>query len=171
MHSFHHSRGRILFEALCAWTVAGSCVVAWMQTGATALLAAAGAAFLYGLVHLFDMKGRRPARAEEPQRIDFAPDVADITSARQEDVPLTPVLVEEAAPPAPKAAEDRPAKAPRKPRASRAKQAKVIELAIPEPVEAEEPGHFDESEHFPLSPLFEPVPIARQLRTFGRKAG
>ena len=168
MHSFHHSRGRILFEALCAWTVSGSCVVAWMQTGATALLAAAGAAFLYGLVHLFDMAG--PRRAEEPQRIDFEPD-AEVPPAAPKDVPLTPEMVAEPAPFAPKASEVRPAKAPRKARAPRAKQAKVIELAVPETVEAEEPAFSDESTHFPVSPLFEPVPIARQLRTFGRKAG
>ena len=78
MHSFQPSRGRVLFEVLCALTVSASCAAAWMQTGASALLGACGAAALYGLVHLFDM--RRPATSEavEPQRVDFEPEVPEI---------------------------------------------------------------------------------------------
>ena len=49
MHSFHRSRGRILFEVLCAFVISASCVGTWMQTGAWAMLPAAFAALLYGL--------------------------------------------------------------------------------------------------------------------------
>ena len=44
MHSFHHSRSRILFEVFCALAISASCVSAWMQTGAQALLPAAAVA-------------------------------------------------------------------------------------------------------------------------------
>ena len=78
MHSFHHSRGRILFEVFCAFAVVASLVGAWRQTHASALLVAAAAAALYGMVHLFDLDRRDPAEATEPQRIDFEPE-ADST--------------------------------------------------------------------------------------------
>lgn len=71
MHSFHHSRGRILFEILCALGMAASCVAAWRQTGASALLAAASIAALYGFAHLLDLRRPKLARAAEPQRIEF----------------------------------------------------------------------------------------------------
>src|SRR5687768_12995959 len=74
MHSFQPSRGRILFEVLCAVGIAASCGGAWMQTGASALLAASFVATLYGLVHFFDLFRRQPSLAAEPQRIDFAAD-------------------------------------------------------------------------------------------------
>ena len=63
MHSFHQSRGRILFEVFCALGISASCVFAWMQTYAPAMLGVAGFAGLYGLVHLFDMARRSPAVA------------------------------------------------------------------------------------------------------------
>lgn len=63
MHSFHQSRGRILFEVFCALGISASCVFAWMQTYAPAMLAVAGFAGLYGLVHAFDMVRRSPAVA------------------------------------------------------------------------------------------------------------
>jgi len=71
MHSFHYSRGRILFEVFCALAIAASCVGAWMQTGASAFLPAAVAAALYGLVHVFDMRRRKPTETVVPQRIEF----------------------------------------------------------------------------------------------------
>ena len=52
MHSFHHSRGRIFFESVCALTVAASCVGAWIELGVPAFLPAAAAAAFYGLWHL-----------------------------------------------------------------------------------------------------------------------
>lgn len=71
MHSFHHSRGRIVFEVLCALGMAASGVAAWRQTGASALLAAAAIAALYGFAHLFDLRRPKPAGAVKPQRIEF----------------------------------------------------------------------------------------------------
>jgi hypothetical protein len=55
MHSFQPSRGRIVFQVLCAIGVAASFGGAWLQTGASALLAASAIATLYGLVHFFDL--------------------------------------------------------------------------------------------------------------------
>ena len=50
-----------------------------MQTGASALLAAAAIATLYGLVHFFDLFRREPSVAVEAQRIAFEPEpVADV---------------------------------------------------------------------------------------------
>ena len=64
MQSFHHSRARILFEVACAFGISASCVVAWMQTYATAMLPAAAIAALYGLVHAFDMVRGSQAASE-----------------------------------------------------------------------------------------------------------
>ncbi len=84
MHSFRQSRTRILFEVFCALAISASCVGAWMQTGASALLSAAAVSALYGLVHAFDMVGRRTAVAVEPQRIDFATDdQGDLLASRK----------------------------------------------------------------------------------------
>ena len=74
MHSFQPSRGRILFEVLCALGWVASFVGAWKQTGASALLVAATVAGLYGFVRLFDLARPEPANAEEPQRIEFEPE-------------------------------------------------------------------------------------------------
>ena len=43
MHSFHQSRGRIFFDFFCVLVIVASCMGAWMQTGASALIGAAGA--------------------------------------------------------------------------------------------------------------------------------
>ena len=103
MHSFQPSRGRILFEVLCAVGIAASCGGAWMQTGASALLAASFVATLYGLVHFFDLFRREPALLAEPQRIDFAADgQADLVTVTDEvqlaelieEVPNTPVALQ-----------------------------------------------------------------------------
>lgn len=164
MHSPQHSRGRILFEVMCAWAAAASCAGAWIQTGASALLPAAAAAFLYGAVHLFDMAGRNPARAEEPQR-EFP--VAAPENAPADDKP-TGQLVDDLA--GTRATEDAPAKPARKTRARAPKKPKLVEVTI-DAIEAEPPVYHDGSDHPPLAPLFEPLPAVRQLRTFGRKAG
>ena len=76
MHSFQPSRGRIFFEVLCAIGIAASCGGAWLQTGASALLAAAAVATFYALVHFFDLFRRDPSLAVEPQRIDFTEDAS-----------------------------------------------------------------------------------------------
>ena len=164
MHSIRHSRGRIVFEVLCVLAVSASCVGAWMQTGASALLAAAIAALVYGVVHLFDMAGPRPVEANAPQRTAFDNDQPEETSAAVMPDPV----VEQAAP---AATATRPRKARAK-RASAPKDAKVIELSVPVPVDFDAAVHSDEVRHLPLAPLFEPVPVVRQQRTlFGRKAG
>jgi hypothetical protein len=92
MHSFHHSRGRILFEVFCAFAVVASLVGAWRQTHASALLVAAVAAALYGMVHLFDLDRRDPAEATEPQRIDFEPEAdVDVPALKTVEIPLAVV--------------------------------------------------------------------------------
>ncbi|HEX6740628.1 MAG TPA: hypothetical protein VF079_02385 [Sphingomicrobium sp.] len=164
MHSFHQSRVRIVFEVLCAYGIAASCVGAWQQLGATAFLAAGAVAALYGLVHAFDVIRPKAAVAAEPQVAPAA--TADQTDTVIRSWPLTPATVDEAESVAP-----RPAKAPRKKR----KTAKV-----PQPVEELEVGALPadpqpaeiEPEHAPIAPLFEPEPYLRTPRTaFGRKAG
>ena len=84
MHSFQPSRGRIFFEVLCAVGIAASLGGAWTQTGASALLGAAGVAALYSLVHFFDLFRRGPSVAAEPQRIEFEPEPVIDTPARQD---------------------------------------------------------------------------------------
>src|SRR5689334_12894541 len=89
MQSFHHSRGKIVFEVFCALAIAASCVGAWMQTGASALLAAAAVAAVYGLVHLFDMRGRKPAVIADLKPIESATDEETPVPAMQ-DPPVAP---------------------------------------------------------------------------------
>ena len=164
MHSFHHSRGRILFEVLCALAVSVSCVQAWMQTGGSALLGAAAVAALYGMVHLFDV--RRQAAA--------AP------VAVSEPAITRPVIVEEvtpAEPAGPQAAVEAKHKASRK-TAARKPKAKPAKAADPTPEpqpEPEEETSLTEvvPDPVPVAPLFEPEPFLRQQQRgmFGRKAG
>jgi hypothetical protein len=165
MHSFHYSRGRILFEVFCALAISASCVGAWIETGAWALLGAAAIAALYGLVHAFDMRRPRAARAELPQRMAFATDrqravltdqgspvaqaMADqqvvagtvIPEAEPAEVPARDIIPEAATAKVPaRQASKGQAKAPRKRAAKRAiapNDSKVVEPA-PVPVEAVE---------------------------------
>ena len=192
MHSFQPSRGRVLFEVLCALTVSASCAAAWMQTGASALLGAAGAAGLYGLVHLFDMRRPTPVQAVEPQRVDFEPEVPEIIlpmAAADPQVADAPVAEEVAAlEPAPARAGSGRRTGSRKGNGRRAKApkaAKVTELALGDEAEApwpmvEEaaPSAQEELESLPelesahphIAPLFEPEPFARMPRpAFGRR--
>ena len=186
MYSFHQSRGRIFFEVLCALAVSVSCVGTWMQTGASAMLPAAAAALLYGLVHLFDMVRRRPA-APKTETVEVVavqpvepmsnpmPVVAMVTAEPVMDDPVAeaaPAAIE-AVPPARKA---RQPKAPRK----KAKVAKPVPsevatvggLIAEDEAAAELPTPFEEEHHASVTPLFEPVPFVRQPRSgFGRKAG
>ena len=81
MHRTSPSRGRVLFEVLCALGMSASFAGAWMQTHATALLGAAGVAAFYALVHLFDLRQRKAAEtaeAVEPQRVEFEPETSEI---------------------------------------------------------------------------------------------
>lgn len=198
MYSFHHSRGRILFEVLCALTVSASCAGAWIQTGAWALLPATAAALFYSVVHLFDLSRRSPVVAAEPQQIEFATDDqgdlldyvdAGVPLAAADQQPTTDNNIEETElvePAAPRASGGGRGKAPRKGGSRRSggpRKAEITELAPPEPTEitelappeAAEVTEFappEEVAHVPLVPLFEPEPFARQQRAvFGRKAG
>lgn len=197
MHSFHHSRGRILFEVLCALAIAASLTGAWMQTGASALLAAAGVAALYGFVHLFDLRRQKPAEAVPPQLIEadeepqgdllaFAANAPEPTADPAPEVAGPTEISEPVEPASPPAKAGRRAKAPRKGGGRRASASKAAEVTEPAPpvgadvtavVPSEEPATvvpltFDETAHPPLAPLFEPEPFVRQQRTvFGRKAG
>ena len=195
MHSSHQSRGRILFDFSCTLVIVASCAGAWMQTGATALLGAAAAAGLHGLVHLFDMRWQKPAEATEPQRIDFAAEPQDDTLAGP-DAEEPPVVVkqqlaiarfeaaEQAEPVELPTKPARKAKAPRKSssrRGTAAAEAQVAELASPaveEVTELERPGQVDVADlaalddvtHPHIEPLFEPDPFARMpRRAFGRR--
>ena len=177
MHSFHHSRGRILFEVFCALVVAASFVGAWQQTGATAFLPAALASGLWGLWHLTDLTQPRPV---------MAPVIGDTAAAQsppgpaEPEVAVEPVAVVELEP-APEAVEKEPEPPARPKRRSRKKQPAVEKAAEPATVETPaerpvvqlcEPAEFAEDHHAPIVPLFEAQPIVRQQRTvFGRKAG
>ena len=183
MHSFHQSRGRILFEVVCALTVAASCYGTWTQTGAWALLPAAAVAALYGLVHLFDLRPSRPARAAEPQRIsldetpgDYPADVVSVQQAMVAEEPeaTEPVLeAEPAKPKTPRATKPRRTKTMRK--GGRRADDETAAAVVPAPreeAEAASPTPFDETAHSNIEPLFEPEPFVRMPRpAFGRKAG
>jgi hypothetical protein len=177
MHSFHHSRGRILFEVFCALVVAGSFLGAWQQTGASAFLPAALASGLWGLWHLTDLRQPRPA---------MAPAVGDTAAAQSPPEPAGPeVTVEPVAvvelEPAPEALESalKPAARPKRrsrkkqPAAEKAAKAVTVEAQAERPVvQLCEPAEIAEDHHAPIVPLFEAQPIVRQQRAvFGRKAG
>jgi hypothetical protein len=145
-----------------------SLVGAWKQTGASALLAAASVAALYGFVRLFDLARPKPAEAAEPQRIvfeleaeteaaepqriDFEPVTETVLPAIQDvvvpfEVPVQPLTAgnsieeEDAEPAAPKSKSGRRTKAPRKSisrRASAPGAVKVAELVPPEAAEVTE---------------------------------
>ena len=110
MHSFQPSRGRILFEVFCALAVVASMVGAWQQTQASALLTAAAAAGLYAMVRLFDLGRHDPVRVEEPQRIEFEPEVPD--AAPPIAVAAEPLMVVEPVPAAAVAGDEREPAAP-----------------------------------------------------------
>ena len=159
MQSFHHSRGRIFFEVLCSLAISASSAGAWLQTGATALLPAAGVAALYGLVHAFDMRRRKPTIAAVSQ-------VTEVASASENAVPaIQPTFAPPATPEQqvttgkgaeegektePEATPSRPRRAKTAPKGARQRSSaraaeKVTELApvdevkIAEPSQAEEP--------------------------------
>jgi hypothetical protein len=178
MHTFRPSRGRVLFEVLCALGIAACFAGGWNQTGASAFLPAAAVAALYGLVRAFDLGGRRSAaiaaddqlelKAASEEQLEFA-DAVEVAE-----------LVKPEAPPERKA---RKTKTPRKPRARRTAEERT-EPALPRTEESladvpeqeattvvEFPEH--DAAHVPLVPLFEPEPFVRQQQRtlFGRKAG
>lgn len=184
MHSFHQSRGRILFDFFCVLVIVASCMGAWIQTGASALIGAAGAAGLYGLVRLFDMRWPKSDEVVEPQRIELEPDARDeppivqeviVPFAAVEAAPEVEASVTEAEPvdlEAPRAKKSRPSKAPRKGGTRRSGAAKLAKVSEAEPVEepaAVAPLHAEE-QHTHVAPLFEPEPFVRmQRQAFGRR--
>ena len=124
MHSFHHSRGRILFEVFCALAIAEACVGAWRQTGAWALLPAAFVSALYGLVHLFDMRRPSPIEAAVSQPAEFVEVPETVAPASQGIVAAPTPGVEQPVTTDNSAEEvDKPARAPRATRPRRAKAA------------------------------------------------
>ena len=187
MHSFHQSRGSILFEVFCALGISASCVFAWMQTYAPAMLGVAGFAGLYGLVHIFDMARRSPAVAapvevsapvtddrgdllvyleeDEPELLlDAEPQVVDAAEVAEEAQPEVAEPVHETEPEVVE-----PLPPPPEPVADLVQE---VEPEVPEPVEEAapiEPAH-DEPEYSPVSPLFEAEPFVRKQRAaFGRR--
>ena len=156
MHSFQRSRARILFEVACALVLSASFAAAWQQTGAPALIAAAGIAGLYGLVHLFDLRQRQlGAVAAEAVAIQAPSPIAE----------PAPSPIVEPAPPADAPVSKPPrAKAPRK-----VAKPKLVPEGVASPVA--KPEVFEPATPIPLAPLFEPEPFVRQPRAFGRKAG
>ena len=193
MHSFHPSRGRVLFNFVCALGMVASCVGAWKQTDAPALLAAAAVVALFGFVQLFDLARPKPTELVEPQRIDFEPGGAVLPLTAVETQPTTANRVEEAdivelVTPRPNIGR---AKAPRKGGGRRAKAPKVAKVAKLAPAEeedvpwptapeeanlaemappAEEEYAPEESDHPHIAQLFEPEPYARMpRRAFGRR--
>lgn len=195
MHRFQPSRGRILLEVFCALAVVASMVGAWQQTQASALLTAAAAAGLLAMVRLFDLGRREPAGAEEPQRVEFEPEIqVEVPAALAVEQPVavveplpTPQLVSEepeSVEPAPRTGNGRRKGGSRKSggrRAGAAKKVEVIELAPPEEVDvadlplaavevAEAAPAPAEPVHVPHAPLFEPEPFVRmQRQAFGRR--
>ena len=166
MHSFHHSRGRVLFETACALTISASCVGAWMDLGVPAFLPAAAVAALYGLVHLFDM--RRPAVAyaapvvamdDEPQGNLLAYVSPELEPVAEEQMAEADPVDEPPPAPEPK---------PKKRRASKktAPVAEVEPVAEAEPVveippiEAPEPA-MEIEPIVEVEPIVEPEPAAQ----------
>jgi hypothetical protein len=169
MHGIHQSRGRIVFEVACAMALAASFAVAWTQTGASALLAAASVAVLYSVVRTFDL--RHVARAVVP------------VVAEQPDLPVETAGIE-AAPAEPRAAAKPKRRSRKKPAGPEpAPVLEVVETPVLD-LEPEAPAivelvagvpevvEFEDEHHPPPVPLFEPEPFVRQQRTvFGRKSG
>ena len=182
MHSFHHSRGRIFFDFVCVLVVVASCMGAWIQTGASALIGAASAAGLYGLVRLSDMRWSQPVEAIEPQRIACEPDCQDeqpvindviVPFAPADLMPSTGEPVAEAQSIELKVArprDSRPAKTPRKSGTRRSGTAKAAKVSEPvEEAKATAPAVAGEP-HTQVAPLFEPEPFVRMPRqAFGRR--
>ena len=191
MHSFHQSRGRILFEVFCALGVSASCVFAWMQTYAPAMLAVAGFAGLYGLVHAFDMARRRPAVADPVEAAEpVTDDRGDLLVYLEAD---EPELLLDAEPQAAEAAEEAQPEVAEPVAAEPIQEsepevieplnepepvAELVQEAEPEavePVQEAEPADPvgldpDEPEYAPVAPLFEAEPFVRKQRAaFGRR--
>ena len=171
MQSFHQSRGRIFFEVVCALTVGASCYVAWLQTGAWALLPAAAAIGLYSLVRLTDLTAPKPAKAVALQPAREPEPVAEVVPELTEPA----VEAEPAKPKTPRSTKPRRTKTMRKGGRRAGDESEPVAAAVPVPRQKEDaisPTAFDEAVHSNIEPLFEPEPFVRMPRpAFGRKAG
>ncbi len=179
------SRAQTLFEAFCALAISASFAGAWMQTGASALLAAAAVAALFGIIHAFDGGSSHPVEVPSPESRALAPldqgnaSPASSTPGKSALVEAMDVRepVEEAdavAPAPPKAPKKSRAKARRKSvdARDRAEQTNVTEIGLLKEAEIDPPTPLVEEAHPPIEPLFEPEPFVRMQRpAFGRKAG
>ena len=157
MQSFHRSRGRILFEVFCAFAVAESCVGAWKQTGAWALLPAAVVAALYGVVHAFDLIGRKPAVAASAPALDHEAIVAPapVEEPPAENSVEVAATAEEAPPRGTRAR--RPKAAPKgSRRRATARDEKIVELAAAEDVQVPEIAPAEEPKFAEVEPPEEP---------------
>jgi hypothetical protein len=173
MHSFQHSRVRILFDVACAFGISASCVWAWMQTYASAFLPAAAITALYGLVHAFDMIRRRPGVERVVEPAETAPVVEQLAPAAM------PAEVIPDTKPKRKPARQSRKTEPESIETTGEAEPVVAETAVeaePEVPELKPAMHVvdtapDEPEYYPATPLFEPEPFLRQQRAaFGRKA-
>ena len=176
MHSHHRARGKILFEVLCALSLAASLAAAWDQTGSSALLASASIVALFALYWSFGLFARRRVDVAQPAAVVAQPTAtvpqpisalvealkAEVQPAAQEEIFAREAVVPSEPEPA--------AAAPKKRPARKAKKAATVVAPVverPEPVAVGEPA----PEPFPLEQLFDPQPFVRQARpAFGRKA-
>jgi hypothetical protein len=187
MSSFHHSRARIAFDTVCALGISASCVAAWTQTYASAMLGSAAIAGLYGLVRAFDMRRRNSPNDESvlaaPARVGDASHAVPEREPQPEPEPvIREVPLEELVGEPVKQARKAPRKKAARVRKTREQPAlAAIEAARedvqPEPVAEPEPelhvvdSTADQPEHLPVTPLFEAEPFLRHQRAaFGRKA-
>lgn len=192
MLSFHQSRGRILFEAFCAFAISASFLGAWTDLGTLAFLPAAAVFAIYGLVRLFDLRKRKPAAvvgmAHAADAGEIQGDLLDYVPVAQTEpvVEVWPVTAGVAAP-EPKSSKfvaKKPARARRKKPVAvvpiLVKPAEHVPMTVAEPapesemveLEQDELAPTEEATHAPVAPLFEAEPFVRQQRAvFGRKAG
>jgi hypothetical protein len=177
MGSSHHSRGRILFEVLCALSVSASLAGAWVQTGASALLPAAVVALLYALIHLFDLSGQPAIVDAQPvTEPDVQAEPVEAAAPQADDVPRLKAPKNGASRRAksPKAKASRPAASERSvvAEAAPAEESMAAEITPSDEIDTVVPISAEELVHAPVTQLFEPEPFAHQQRTvFGRKAG
>jgi hypothetical protein len=163
MHRHHRARGKVLFEVLCALSLAASFAGAWDQTGSLALLASASIMALFAFYWSFGLVARdRSDDAAQPTAIVADAQETEVEIPMQEEVIASTLQV--------LAEPELVAAGPKKQRARKAKKAAVVVAPV---VEAPEPVAIEQSisNGPPLEQLFDPQPYVRQPRlAFGRKA-
>ena len=163
MHSYNRPRGKVLFEVLCALSLAASLAGAWDQTGSSALLASASIMALVAIYWSFGLVAR--------DRVDDAAQLT-LTAAGARVVAVEPAMQEEvfACEPDVLTEPEPVATGPKKRRARKVQKAAAVVALVgepPEPVAVAEPV----SSGLPLEQLFDTQPLIRQPRpAFGRKA-